>query len=236
MIPRYQRILFMVLLSTSVLMAGFLVYMHRRNFADVKNADNTPLEAPVYTASEDVTLDLANDADGSITPTTRSLALPQQPAVRARALLEHLLAEYALPKAKHQVGGGVAVDDVYLVTLPLGGASQTIAAFGGDNTASATARVEQAKGTLADPLATETGELALVNLRSSWVEAHPSGITSETLTIQSIVDTLHTNLPEITKVRFLVDGKARPTLAGNVVLDRTYDTGAAVVATPATNP
>jgi hypothetical protein len=62
------------------------------------------------------------------------------------------------------------------------------------------------------------------------VEAHPPGITSETLTIQSIVGTLHVNLPEITKVRFLVDGKPRATLAGNVELDRIYDAETTVTA------
>jgi hypothetical protein len=198
-------------------MAVFLVYMHRRNFADVKNADNTPLEAPVYSASEDATLDLANDEDGTITPTVRSLALPQQPAVRARALLEHLLAEYTLPKARHMVGGGIAVDDVFLVNLPLGASVL--------NSGTLLTKEEDA-----DPLTHASGELALVNLRSSWVEAHPPGITSETLTIQSIVGTLHTNLPEITKVRFLVDGRPRATLAGNVELDRTYDADSTVTA------
>jgi len=221
-ISKYQRILFAVLLGSSVLMAVFLVYMHRRNFAEVKNADNTPIEAPVYSASEDVTLDLANDADGTITPTTRSIALPQQSAVRARALLEHLLAEYTLPRAKHVVGGGIAVDDVFLVNLPLGASVL--------NSGTLPSKEENA-----DPLTHASGELAVVNLRGAWVEAHPPGITSETLTIQSIVGTLHTNLPEITKVRFLVEGRPRATLAGNVELDRTYDVDSTVTA-PAGKP
>jgi hypothetical protein len=216
-ISKYQRILFAVLLGSSVLMAVFLVYMHRRNFAEVKNADNTPIEAPVYSASEDVTLDLANDEDGTITPMTRSIALPQHPAVRARALLEHLLIEYTLPRAKHTVASGIAVDDVFLVNLPLGASVLNAGAM-------------LSKEEDADPLTHASGELALVNLRSSWVEAHPPGITSETLTIQSIVSTLHTNLPEITKVRFLVDGRPRATLAGNVELDRTFDADSTVTA------
>ena len=121
MIPRYQRILFIVLLASSVVMAVLLVYLHQRNFSDVKNADDTPLETSLYSAADQVTLLLANDADGNIKPQTRLIALPLPPAVRARALLEHLLAEYALPDAAHKIGGGPAVDDVYLVPLPLGG-------------------------------------------------------------------------------------------------------------------
>lgn len=219
MIPRYQRILFVVLLSSSLIMAGLLIWLHQRNFAAVKNADNTPIEAPSYSASEDVPLLLANDADGSVKSVTRALALPQQSAVRARALLEHLLAEYTLPRSAHPIGGGIAVEDVYLVPLPLGApvASSTLHAVTLAEIANG------GKGDEADALMHAPGELAVVNLRSSWVEAHPPGITSETLTIQSIVGTLHANLPEITAVRFLVDGKPRATLAGSVEFDRTYD-------------
>ena len=219
MIPRYQRILFVVLLSSSLIMAGLLIWLHQRNFAAVKNADNTPIEAPSYSASEDVPLLLANDTDGSVKSVTRALALPQQSAVRARALLEHLLAEYTLPRSAHPTGGGIAVEDVYLVPLPLGApvASSTLPAVTLAEIASG------GKGDETDPLMHTPGELAVVNLRSSWVEAHPPGITSETLTIQSIVGTLHANLPEITAVRFLVDGKPRATLAGSVEFDRTYD-------------
>lgn len=219
MIPRYQRILFAVLLGSSVFMAVFLVYLHRRNFSEIKNADNTPLEAPAYSAAEDATLMLANDADGTVKPVTRPLALPQTPAVRARALLEHLLAEYALPRATHNIGGGIAVDDVYLVPLPLGAASTAANLSSGAPVNDDT-----------NPLLHGSGQLAIVNLRSAWVDAHPSGITAETLTVQSIVGTLHANLGEITAVRFLVDGKPRSTLAGSVELDRTYD--AAETVTP----
>ncbi len=221
MIPRYQRILFAVLLGSSLIMSILLIYLQQRNFSAVKNADNTPMEAPAYSPTENVTLMLASDASGEVKPVTRSLALPQQPAIRARALLDHLLAEYTLPRAAHSVGGGVAVDDVFLVPLPLGGglpASQP---------ASLTTSPQED-----NPLMHSPGELAIVNLRSSWADAHPSGITSETLTIQSIVATLHANLPEITAVRFLVDGKPRDTLAGNIELDRTYDPLEFLQATP----
>ncbi len=225
MIPKYQRILFAVLLGSSVLMAAFLIYMHRHNFAEVKNADNTPIEAPSYSAAESVTIDLANDADATVTPVIRSMALPEQPAVRARALLEHLLAEYALPHSPHPVGGGIAVDDVFLVNLPLGAPASAVSY--------SAARPALTKEEQSDPLTQASGLLAVVNLRSSWVDAHPSGITSETLTIESIIATLHTNLPDITKVRFLVDGKPRETLAGNVDLDRVYDASTdAVIAVP----
>ena len=42
------------------------------------------------------------------------------------------------------------------------------------------------------------------------------------LTVLSMIGTLHANFPEITQVRFLVDGQPRETLAGHVDLARVY--------------
>lgn len=67
-----------------------------------------------------------------------------------------------------------------------------------------------------------TGKMAVVNLSGAFVDAHPSGIQVETLTLLSIIGTLHANLPEITQVRFLVDGQPRDTLAGHADLTRAY--------------
>lgn len=219
MIPRYQRILFVVLLVGCIVLAVLLVNHSRNNYTlrESANAADMPIEAPSYAAAEATTLDLANDTNGTITPTERALALPAEPAVRTRALLEHLLAEYALPGSAHPVGNGGAVEDVYLVQLPLAAPAVKSA----DGVVSPAAITTPA-AIDADPLTHENGELAVINLRGSWCDAHPSGITVETLTIDSILGTLHANLPQLTRVRFLVDGQSRSTLAGNVELDRTY--------------
>lgn len=71
------------------------------------------------------------------------------------------------------------------------------------------------------------GELAVVDLASGFVRLHPSGIEPETLTLLSMIATLHANLPSVTEVRFLVDGEPRATLAGHADLSRTYLAGAA---------
>ena len=70
------------------------------------------------------------------------------------------------------------------------------------------------------------GQVFLLALPES--DAHPSGIEVEALTVLSICGTLHANLPQITQVRFLVDGAGRKTLAGHADLSRTYLTGEAV--------
>jgi hypothetical protein len=78
------------------------------------------------------------------------------------------------------------------------------------------------------------GLLAVVNLSSGLLQAHPSGIETETMTLLSLIGTLHANMPDVTQVRFLVDGTPRDTLAGHADLTRTYL--AASVAAPAATP
>jgi Sporulation and spore germination len=193
MIPRYQRILFWSLVVGIALMAAFLLrgceQAHRRLVAP---NDATPIAAPTTASTEDITLYLANDADASITPTTKSLALPQEPTVRARALLEQLLSTYALPASAHPLQSGPAIDDVFLLTDP-----------------------EPAPGE-------QPGQLAVINLRGGFVDNHPSGIQVEALTVQSIIGTLHAAFPQITAIRFLVNGQPHDTLAGHADLLRTY--------------
>lgn len=216
MIPRYQRVLFWLLVGLCCVMAVFLVYTHHRNqeTADL-SGDDTPIAAPDVGAAENVTYVLARDTDGTLTASEQSIALPSVAAVRTRALLEHLLADYALPNSQHPLPGGIAVEDVFLVPLPL------TASRSADGTSSRAQLPNKAED--ADELTHVTGELAVINLRSSWVTAHPSGVEAETLTLMSILGTLHASMPEITHVRFLVDGQTRDTLAGHVDLSRVYE-------------
>jgi hypothetical protein len=73
-------------------------------------------------------------------------------------------------------------------------------------------------------LANET--TAVVDLNSAFANTHRSGIMEEELTIVSMVQTLATNLPKLTRVKFLVDGKERDTLAGHADLRGFYDVAA----------
>ncbi len=193
MIPRYQRILFWSLVLGIFLMAAFLLRgCEQAHKRLAAPADATPIAAPTTTSTEDVTLYLANDDDASITPTTESISLPQAPTLRARALVEHLLDAYAAPTSAHPLQGGPAVDDVFLLTDPTPAPGE------------------------------QPGQLAVINLRGSFVNNHPSGIQVEALTLASIIGTLHAAIPEITSIRFLVDGQPHDTLAGHADLLRTY--------------
>ena len=70
---------------------------------------------------------------------------------------------------------------------------------------------------LRDVFVTERGD-AFVDLSSEVNAQHSGGALDELLTIYTIVDALTVNLPAITRVQILVDGKEVDTLAGHVDL------------------
>jgi hypothetical protein len=204
MIPRYQRIIYFTLVGCILLAALLLVisgFRDRRRIAAMR--DSSPIAAPTDTPSEDVPVALANDADGTITLDQVSLALPAEPSLRARVLLDRMLTDLALPASTHPVPQGPAVTDVFFLPLPLRNPAATIT----DEPVTSSASGIQ---------------LAVVNLSPAFVDAHASGIESEDLTLRAIIATLHANFPEIAQVRFLVDGKSRDTLAGHADLTRAY--------------
>lgn len=61
---------------------------------------------------------------------------------------------------------------------------------------------------------------AYVDLSREVAAAHPGGSANELLTVYTIVNVLTMNLPAITAVQVLVDGKEVETLAGHVDLRR----------------
>lgn len=200
MIPRYQKVLFAILLIAALGM-GFKLWQlrnraHKRLLAGQASA---PTAAPIVAPAEQATLVVANDFDNSLVPQVHSLPLPADPGARARAVLGKLLDLYAAPESTHEIPGGAAsVDQVFLLAAP-----------GSKNSGD---------------------QLAVVNLTGTFAASHPAGLETESLTVLSICATLRANLPTITEVRFLVDGIERPTLAGHADLTRTYLTDEAAPA------
>ena len=197
MIPRYQKIVVLVLLVVSIAMATVLVRLRERAHDRLlKGEDLAPTTAPAVAPAVQATLVVANDLDGTMITENQSLPLPADGEARARALLEKLLEVYAEPGSTHPVQGVPrAVLQVFL--LPERGGQGKTGAPSGD-------------------------ELAVVNLAGDFAGGHPSGILTEALTIESICSTLRANLPQVAEVRFLVDGQSRATLAGHADLTRTY--------------
>jgi spore germination protein GerM len=64
---------------------------------------------------------------------------------------------------------------------------------------------------------------AYVDLSAEAQKNHPGGTTNEMLTVYSIVSALTTNLPAITGVQILVEGREVDTLAGHLDLRRPIE-------------
>jgi hypothetical protein len=210
MIARYQTVLFVVLLAASVAMGGVLWHLRERAHQRLlAGEDSAPTQAPQVAPAEQATLLVASDADNSLRAQVQTLPLPQDAESRARVILGRLLDLYAAPDSPHPVPGGASsVAQVFLVPAPSLASSPAVS--------KSADRSESAKPPADGPL------LAVVNLTPNFAANHPSGLETETLTVQSLSGTLHANLPRVTEVRFLVDGQPRATLAGHADLTRTY--------------
>jgi spore germination protein GerM len=106
-------------------------------------------------------------------------------------------------------------------------------AFGEGTVEQARQIIEAQIGPVADPLVsavppgtklrtlfvTDRGE-AFVDFSHELLTGHSGGSTDEVLTVYTIVEALTANLPAVTAVQLLVDGKQVETLAGHVDLRR----------------
>jgi hypothetical protein len=211
MIPRYQRILYWILVGGIALMAFLLVYGCERNESRIAAMrDESRIAAPTDLPPEQVSIAQANDADGSILLDDVTMPLPAEPSLRARVILDRMLSDFAQSTSTHPLPAGPAVADVFLLPLPLTNPSSNADADGSSH-ASPYGRIHM-----------PDDQLAVVNLTKSFADQHPSGIGTEDLTLRAIIATLHANLPNVTEVRFLVDGQTRETLAGHADLTRPY--------------
>jgi len=170
-----------------------------------ENAEITQFSTSQNAApTETITFLEANEIDDTVVPVTRELALPEEAGARARVLLRQLFADYAAPGSKHPLTAGPGIEQVFFMP------------------ATGPAIVD---GKASPSPANPGAQTAIVNLTSAFAENHPSGIEPETLTLLSIIATLHENFPAVAQVRFLVDGQPRETLAGHADLTRTYLAG-----------
>jgi hypothetical protein len=64
---------------------------------------------------------------------------------------------------------------------------------------------------------------AVIDLNAAFADQHRSGILSEQLTVNSLVETLAINVPGIQRVNILVEGQTRDTLAGHADLTQSFD-------------
>lgn len=195
MIRRAHKVLFGVLLLVCVAMAAVLIRLRNRAEDRLQEqASGAPVMAePAGAATTDITLYMPNDQDDSLVADHQEMALPANPAAKARALLDALVASFGTAGSTHPMDVAKGVNEVYLMPAPKG------------------------EGQTADG-----AQLAVVDLTAALAAAQPSGIEPETLTLLAMMATLHANMPGIAEVHFLVDGQQAATLAGHADLTRTY--------------
>jgi hypothetical protein len=68
--------------------------------------------------------------------------------------------------------------------------------------------------------------LAVLDMNAAFADGHRSGVLEEELTIASLIQTISANIPGILKVKILVEGKQRETLAGHADLSGVFDVSA----------
>lgn len=196
MISRVHKVLFVGMLLACVIMAAFLIRLRNRA-QDRLQAQGMNEPAAITEASgnpsKTVTLYVPNDLDDSLTTIERTIPMPVDEGAQARVLLESLIEAYRAPSSTHPIQVASGIDDVYFLKIPQVSSRAAL-----------------------------SGQLAVVDLSGALAAAQPSGIEPETLTLLSMMATLHANLPSITQVHFLVDGQPRATLAGHADLMRTY--------------
>jgi Sporulation and spore germination len=69
-------------------------------------------------------------------------------------------------------------------------------------------------------------DTAVIDTTPQFADAHPSGILLEEMTIYSLIESLTANVPGITRVKFIVDGQEKETLAGHADLMSFYQSAA----------
>jgi hypothetical protein len=68
--------------------------------------------------------------------------------------------------------------------------------------------------------------LAVIDVNAAFADGHRSGVLEEDLTVASLIQTLAANIPGISRVKILVEGQGRDTLAGHADLSDYFDVSA----------
>jgi spore germination protein GerM len=68
--------------------------------------------------------------------------------------------------------------------------------------------------------------VAVIDMNVAFADSHRSGVLVEELTIASLIHTISANTPNILRVKILIDGKERETLAGHADLSSFYEVAA----------
>jgi hypothetical protein len=66
----------------------------------------------------------------------------------------------------------------------------------------------------------------VIDLNAAFANLHRSGVLVEELTVASFIETLSANIPGIIRIKILVEGNQRDSLAGHIDLTNFFDVAA----------
>jgi len=116
MIPRHLVIAVAVLLAAALGMSIYAWHVRRTAVATtVSSTDTRPLAPPLAGPTEQVSLFVAHDDDGSLRAESARIPLPSGRQQRAEELLRALLSIYLDKSSPHVLGPGSDVRSVFLV-------------------------------------------------------------------------------------------------------------------------
>jgi spore germination protein GerM len=162
-----------------------------------------------------------------------NLTAPQQPPAgdeqepqQSGAAVPHITATlyYASPEGDHLVP---VIRDVQLAEGTVEQGRQIVLAQLGPAPERLVSTIPKGT-TLRAFYVTERGE-AFVDLSPEASSAHPGGSLNELFTVYTIVNAVTTNLPAISRVQILLDGRESDTLAGHVDLRRPLEKNLSLV-------
>ncbi|HEY0565224.1 MAG TPA: GerMN domain-containing protein [Terriglobales bacterium] len=111
---RLRILLPLVAIAVAAMTAyGYRLHLRTQRHAAVASA---PVEVNSVLKQSQALLMLASDQSGSFDGRGISLALPDEPTERARAILRALIAEYKKPDAAHAVGIDADIETVFLLS------------------------------------------------------------------------------------------------------------------------
>jgi hypothetical protein len=117
MIPRHLQFAALLLLLTVFGMGAYVLHTKRKSEQMVsRGATQRPVTPPVAGPTTHITLFVAYDDEGVIKRRDADVALPPEPAERAREVLRALLAIYLERPSPHAIGAGADIKSVYLVS------------------------------------------------------------------------------------------------------------------------
>jgi hypothetical protein len=201
MVPRSLLIAVAILLLAAFGLGFYALHLKRTASQAQPVADTHPMAPPAAGPMIKVPIWVANDSDGTLHVQQVAIASPGGIPPGADIGQKQMRARQALRALIAEYRGPASAH-------PLAGGADvnevfcvsTPAAAGGQNQL-----------------------LAVVDVNAALANAHRSGILVEELTLASMAQTLAANVPGITQMKVLVEGKERETLAGHASLQEPYD-------------